>query len=61
MIASAATGLAGTSLSAARRLRSSRTSPSRTGGTGGVYYPLGGGMANVLSKTLPGHAGDARA
>jgi len=21
-----------------------------TGGTGGVYYPLGGGMANVLSK-----------
>src|ERR1044071_356853 len=25
-----------------------------TGGTGGVYYPLGGGLANVLSKTLPG-------
>src|SRR5687767_14469537 len=25
-----------------------------TGGTGGVYYPLGGAMANVLSKTLPG-------
>jgi TRAP transporter TAXI family solute receptor len=25
-----------------------------TGGTGGVYYPLGGGMANVLSKTVPG-------
>ena len=24
-----------------------------TGGTGGVYYPLGGGMANVLSKHLP--------
>jgi TRAP-type uncharacterized transport system substrate-binding protein len=21
-----------------------------TGGTGGVYYPLGGGMANLLSK-----------
>ena len=21
-----------------------------TGGTGGVYYPLGGGMANILSK-----------
>jgi len=21
-----------------------------TGGTGGVYYPMGGGMANVLSK-----------
>jgi len=24
-----------------------------TGGTGGVYYPLGGGLANVLSKSLP--------
>src|SRR6478752_1489334 len=24
-----------------------------TGGTGGVYYPLGGAVANVLSKTLP--------
>jgi TRAP transporter TAXI family solute receptor len=25
-----------------------------TGGTGGVYYPLGGAVANVLSKNLPG-------
>src|ERR1700694_4220483 len=25
-----------------------------TGGTGGVYYPLGGGLANVLSKFVPG-------
>jgi uncharacterized protein len=25
-----------------------------TGGTGGVYYPLGGGFANILSKALPG-------
>src|SRR5215467_1131144 len=25
-----------------------------TGGTGGVYYPLGGGMANILSKYIPG-------
>jgi uncharacterized protein len=25
-----------------------------TGGTGGVYYPLGGGMAAVLSKFVPG-------
>ena len=25
-----------------------------TGGTGGVYYPLGGGMANVFSKSIPG-------
>jgi len=25
-----------------------------TGGTGGVYYPMGGGMANILSKHVPG-------
>jgi TRAP transporter TAXI family solute receptor len=25
-----------------------------TGGTGGVYYPLGGGLANVLTKSIPG-------
>jgi TRAP transporter TAXI family solute receptor len=25
-----------------------------TGGTGGVYYPIGGGLANLLSKNLPG-------
>ncbi len=25
-----------------------------TGGTGGVYYPLGGGLAALLSKALPG-------
>jgi len=30
-----------------------------TGGTGGVYYPLGGGMANVLSKYVPGMAATA--
>jgi uncharacterized protein len=24
-----------------------------SGGTGGVYYPLGGGLANILSKSLP--------
>ena len=31
-----------------------RTISIGTGGTGGVYYPLGGGLANVLSKNLPG-------
>src|SRR5262249_14811946 len=31
-----------------------------TGGTGGVYYPLGGGMANVLSKNVPGVQATAR-
>lgn len=25
-----------------------------TGPTGGVYYPMGGGMANILSKYVPG-------
>jgi TRAP transporter TAXI family solute receptor len=27
-----------------------------TGGTGGVWYPMGGAMANVLTKYLPGMA-----
>ena len=31
-----------------------------TGGTGGVYYPLGGGMANVLTKNVPGLQATAR-
>ena len=31
-----------------------------TGGTGGVYYPLGGGMANVLTRHVPGYAATAR-
>ncbi len=31
-----------------------------TGGTGGVYYPLGGGMANILSKYVPGYQATAR-
>ncbi len=26
-----------------------------TGGTGGVYYPLGGGFAQVIRKYVPGH------
>src|SRR5215510_13990510 len=30
-----------------------------TGGTGGVYYPLGGGLANVLSKYLLGYQATA--
>ena len=31
-----------------------RTIAIGTGGTGGVYYPLGGAIANVLSKNMPG-------
>jgi TRAP transporter TAXI family solute receptor len=30
-----------------------------TGGTGGVWYPMGGAMANVLSKSLPNVAATA--
>ena len=30
-----------------------------TGGTGGVYYPYGGGLAAVLSKNIPGVAATA--
>ena len=30
-----------------------------TGGTGGVYYPLGGGFANIISKNIPGAAATA--
>jgi len=30
-----------------------------TGGTGGVYYPLGGALANVISKYLPGYQATA--
>jgi TRAP transporter TAXI family solute receptor len=30
-----------------------------TGGTGGVYYPMGGGLANILSRTVPGLAATA--
>jgi TRAP transporter TAXI family solute receptor len=32
-----------------------------TGPTGGVYYPMGGGMANILSKSVPGLSATAEA
>ena len=32
-----------------------------TGPTGGVYYPMGGGMANILSKTVAGLSATAEA
>ncbi len=44
------TGLALTVASAA----SAQNLSIATGGTGGVYYPMGGGMAAVLSKNVPG-------
>src|SRR3989338_3966366 len=43
------------SLGARRLLAQTKTRLSiLTGGTGGVYYPLGGGMAALISKYLPG-------
>lgn len=44
----------GLALVAGAALAQQKTIAIGTGGTGGVYYPLGGGLANVLSKTLPG-------
>ncbi len=50
----------GAACSAALPSRSSSNIAIATGGTGGVYYPMGGGMANVLSKHLPGVQATAR-
>ena len=44
----------GAALLAGAALAQQKTIAIATGGTGGVYYPLGGGLANVLSKNLPG-------
>jgi hypothetical protein len=43
----------GLSLAGAAALAQQKTLAIGTGGTGGVYYPLGGGLANVLSKSIP--------
>jgi hypothetical protein len=45
-----ALGLAAAPLAAQEKINLSIA----TGGTGGVYYPLGGGLANILSKVVPG-------
>jgi uncharacterized protein len=44
--------LMGCALIGAAQAQQTRLSIS-TGGTGGVWYPMGGAMANVLSKSLP--------
>jgi TRAP transporter TAXI family solute receptor len=46
-------GLAGLALTLATAVSAQNLSIA-TGGTGGVYYPMGGGMASVLSKHVPG-------
>jgi hypothetical protein len=53
-------GLAGTALLAGPAAAQQTSIAIATGGTGGVYYPLGGGMANVLSKYVPGYVATAR-
>ncbi len=51
LLAVAIAALAG--LSAAEAQQSKQLSIA-TGGTGGVYYPLGGGFGNILGKEIPG-------
>jgi TRAP transporter TAXI family solute receptor len=46
--------LAALALVAAGPARAQNRLSIATGGTGGVYYPLGGGLANVLTKAIPG-------
>jgi uncharacterized protein len=49
LLVAAAVGLAG-----AAAAQEKRTLSIVTGGTAGVYYPLGGGLANLLAKYVPG-------
>jgi len=44
----------GVALISGAALAQMKTMSITTGGTGGVFYPLGGGLANILSKTIPG-------
>src|SRR3954471_7751624 len=60
MIRGLATSVAlGAAMLAGAALAQLKTIAIATGGTGGVYYPLGGGLANVLSKSLPGYQATA--
>jgi hypothetical protein len=36
------------------RAQTTRRLSIATGGTGGAYYPIGGGIANLISKAIPG-------
>jgi TRAP transporter TAXI family solute receptor len=59
-LALGATVFVGAGMFASQVLAQQTTIAIATGGTGGVYYPLGGGMANVLTKYVPGIAATAR-
>ncbi|MDB5548521.1 MAG: C4-dicarboxylate transporter substrate-binding protein [Tardiphaga sp.] len=43
----------GLMLGSGAALSQTKTLAIATGGTGGIFYPLGGGLANMLSKKLP--------
>jgi TRAP transporter TAXI family solute receptor len=53
-ILKAAVVLGGVTLAATAWAQQGRNLSIVTGGTGGVYYPLGGGLANLLTKYVPG-------
>lgn len=59
-LVSSTSALAASSLFGAEAFAQQLNIAIATGGTGGVYYPLGGGMANVLTKYVPGAAATAR-
>lgn len=54
MIGAALAGLVFAAVGASDALAQSKNLSIVTGGTGGVYYPLGGGLANLLTKHVPG-------
>jgi TRAP transporter TAXI family solute receptor len=58
-ITRAAVFVAALSIAAAAAAQERVTISIATGPTGGVYYPLGGGIANILSKYVPGYAVNA--
>jgi TRAP transporter TAXI family solute receptor len=60
MLSALALGVAAAVVAASAAVAQQTTIAIATGGTGGVYYPLGGGMANVLTKHVPGFAATAR-
>jgi TRAP transporter TAXI family solute receptor len=60
-IAVRALAIAASMLSAVATAQDKVTISIATGPTGGVYYPLGGGIANVLSRYVPGYAANAEA
>jgi uncharacterized protein len=55
----AACATLGAALLAGAALAQQKTISIATGGTGGVYYPIGGALANLISKYLPGYQATA--